>query len=77
MTNGFSLPGLYRERPSAGTVYADCLHRPQHEKEHRTGEIGFSENTSGLNGRNAIERKRQDELAGADPPDEEPGHPHD
>ncbi len=25
----------------------------------------------------AIERKRQNELAGADPPDEEPGHSHD
>lgn len=44
---------------------------------YRTGKIGFTENTSGLNGRNAIARKRQNELVGADPPDEEPGHPHD
>ena len=29
-----------------------------------------------MNRRNAIARKRQNELAGADPPDEEPGHPH-
>ena len=28
-------------------------------------------------GRNAIARKRQNELAGADPPDEEPRHSHD
>ena len=39
--------------------------------------IELAENTSGLNGRNAIARKRQNELAGADPPDEEPGYPHD
>lgn len=31
----------------------------------------------GNNLRNAIARKRQNELAGADPPDEEPGYPHD
>ena len=55
----------------------DCLHRPQHKKGYRTGKIELAENTSGLNGRNAIARKRQNELAGADPPDEEPGHSHD
>ena len=44
---------------------------------YRTGKIELAENTSGLNGRNAIARKRQNELAGADPPDEEPGYPHD
>ena len=44
---------------------------------YRTGKIELAENTSGLNWRNTIARKRQNELAGADPPDEEPGHPHD
>ena len=34
------------------------LHRPQHEKGYRTGKIELAENTSGLNGRNAIARKR-------------------
>ena len=50
---------------------------PSMRKDHRTGKIELAENTSGLNGRNAIERKRHNELAGAGPPDEEPGYPHD
>ncbi len=50
---------------------------PSMRKNIGQAKIELAENTSGLNGGTRLKRKRHNELAGADPPDEEPGHPHD